>query len=363
MKRVFVCIIVCLFNLPAAAIDYNDFPPNLQQILDERIDELTSNGGICIAGRVTMSDGEPISSGGDVVVNLHHNVDEPLWVYEGGWFIMGRTLSSDYAGPRKGFVLRAFGYNPIDASIRIREGKMTYVDFVMDKTPSEKLASIAGIVVDEQNEPFEGASVRLSFPFSNHGNNSMPYMSMAAGADGKYSFKGLSPTEYSLTASVSDYAFHSTGITLPAGGTVTRDLKLRYNRKAIIDYVYQADGSRNFTGGNIQKGTIEWINGGYQGVDFSDGKVEGYEPNSLRDIEMRQSQNELEFSIFYGNGRNGFYDMGAVDFDAVTEAPQTTYSLAKRLCIVGHVYIVRTYEGNYAKFIVRSISESDILNP
>ena len=362
MKKVFVCVIICICNLPAAAIDYNDFPPNLQQILDERIDELTSKGGICIAGRVTMSDGEPISSGGDVLVNLHHRVDMPLWVYEDGWFIMGRVLPSDYAGPKKGFVLRAFGYNPIDESIRIREGKITYVEFVMDKTPSEKLASISGTVVDEQNEPFEGASVRLSFPFSNHGNDSMPYMSMAAGTDGKYSFKGLSATEYSLTASVSDYAYHSITIKLPAGETVTRDLKLWYNRRAIIDYVYQADGSRNFTGGNIQKGTIEWIRS-HQGVDFSDGKVEGYEPNSLRDIEMTQSQDELEFDIFYSNGKNGFYDMGAIDFDAVTEAPQTTYSLERRLCVAGHVYIVRTYEGNYAKFIVRSISESDILNP
>jgi len=362
MKKALFCIIICLFNLPATAIDYNDFPPNLQQILDERIDELTSNGGICIAGRVTMSDGEPISSGGDVVVNLYHGVDEPLWVYDGGWFIMGRILSSDYAGPRKGFVLRAFGYNPIDASIRIREGKITYVDFVMDKTPSEKLASIIGIVVDEQNEPFEGASVRLSFPFANHGNDSMPYMSMVAGPDGKYSFKGLSTTEYSIVASVSDYAYHSITVTPPAGETVIKNLKLWYNRKAIIDYVYQADGSRSFTSGNLQKGTIEWINN-HQGVDFSDGRVEGYEPNSLRDIEMTQSQDELEFGIFYVNGKNGFYDIGAVDFDAVTEAPQTTYSLARRLCVAGHVYIVRTYEGNYAKFIVRSISESDLLNP
>lgn len=362
MKKAIFCIIICLLSMPAIAIDYNDFPPNLRQILDQRITELTSNGGVCIAGRVTMSDGGPINSGGDVVVNLYHSIDEPLRVYEDGWFIMDRTFSSNYAGPRKGFVLRAFGYNPINESIRIRQGKMTYVEFVMDKTPSEKLASITGTVVDEQNEPFEGAVVRLSFPFANHGNDGMPYMSLVAGPDGKYSFKDLSATEYSIVASVSDYAYHSITVTPPAGGTVTENLKLRYNRKVIIDYIYQADGNRSFTSGNLQKGTIEWINN-HQGVDFSDGKVEGYEPNSLRDIEMTQLQNELEFSIFYCNGRNGFYDAGAVDFDAVTEAPQTTYSLAKRLCVVGHVYIVRTLEGNYAKFIVRSISESDILNP
>jgi len=27
-------------------------------------------------------------------------------------------------------------------------------------------------------------------------------------------------------------------------------------------------------------------------------------------------------------------------------------------CIVGHVYVIHTYEKNYAKFIVRNISEN-----
>jgi hypothetical protein len=355
MKKVIFFIVIFL-NLPAAAIDYNDFPPNMQQLLDERIAELKSNGGICIAGRVTMSDGAHISGGEDVMVNLYHSVDEPLWVYEDGWFMMGRTLSSDYAGPRKGFVLRAFGYEPNDAFIRILKGEITYVEFVMDKTPSENLASITGIVVDEQNEPFKGAIVRLSFPFADHGNDSMPYMSIVTGPDGQYSFEGLSGGEHSLGASASGYAYHSASVTPPAGETVTKNLKLWHNRKAIIDYVYQANGSRSFSDGNLQKGTIEWVNSN-QGVDFSDGEVEGYEPESLRDIEMTQGQDTLNFQIFYCNGKNGFYDAGAVDFDSLTEAPQTTYSLRQRPCVVGHVYIVRTYEDNYAKFIVRSISE------
>jgi hypothetical protein len=300
-----------------------------------------------------MSDRAPISSGKDIMVNLCQDVDEPLWVYEDGWFIMGRTLSSHYAGTNKKFVLRAYGYDLIDAFITILQGEITYVEFVMHKTSPEDLASVTGTVVDENDQPFDGASIGLSFPFANHGMNNMPYRSIITGLDGQYSFEGLFVAEHSLVASASGYAYHSVRFTLPAGGTAIENLELYRNRKIIIDYVYQADGNRSFNSGNLQTGTIEWVTGA-GGVDFSDGRVEGYEPNSLRDIEMRQDRGVLKFQNFYCNGRNGFYDAGAVDFDSVTEAAETGYSSSEGLCLFGHVYVVRTYEeDNYAKFIVK----------
>ncbi len=355
------CLLTSFLSVPLMAVDYNDFPPDLQQILDERIADLIANGGICTAGRVTMSDGAHISGGEDVLVNLCHGIDAPHRVYEGGWFIMGRTRSSHYAGPAKGFVLRAFGYDPIDASITILEGEMTYLEFQMAKTSPQNLASVIGTVVDENNQPFNGAHVSISFPFANYGTRNMPYMSMTTFQDGRYSFGGthrfgyLSITEHNVVASASGYAYHYGTFTPPAGGTAIENRKLYPNRRIIIEYVYQADGSRSFAAGNLRTGTIDWLNG-VGGVDFSDGKVEGYEyPGSVRDIEMRQDQDVLKFRNFYVNGRNGFYDAGAVDFDSVTEAAETGYSTSEKLCLVGHVYVVRTYEeDNYAKFIVRS---------
>jgi hypothetical protein len=47
-----------------------------------------------------------------------------------------------------------------------------------------------------------------------------------------------------------------------------------------------------------------------------------------------------------------------VDFESVTEAAENGYYTGTRPCVVGHVYVVRTYENNYAKFVVRSISVS-----
>lgn len=364
MKKIIFCLIIWAFNQPAAAIDYNDFPPDLQPVLNEISNSIKSDGGICIAGRIKMSDGAPIGGGEDVMINLYGGIDAPLWVYEGGWFMTEPNMSR-YTGRNNKLVLRALGYEPIDASINAISGEMTYTEFVMHKVPDANLATVTGIVSNDQNEPFESAHVLLSFPFANHGyrgdiGKTFPSKEMTTGPDGKYSFEGLSVTGYSLVASSPGYAYHSVSFTPAAGEPVIKDLKLYRDRGIVIDYVYQADGSRSFTGGELQRGTIEWVNG-HDGVDFSDGKAEGYEQDSLRDIEMRQDQNVLKFQIFYVNSesRNGFYDAGDVDFESITEAALTSYPTGAKPCVVGHTYVVRTYEGNYAKFVVRSISGSE----
>ncbi len=346
--------IVCYFSTTVTPVDYSDFPPDLQVVLDQRITDLNVAGGICIAGRVTMSDGTTINGGKDVLVNLHHRGDRPLRVYEGGWFIMRGILRSNYAGPGKGFILRAFGYNPIDASVTVLDGEITYLEFVMQKTTPENLASVKGTVFDEDDEPLSGANVSISFPFANLGINNSPYIRMTTDSNGWYSFEGLSVTKHRVTAYANEYAYHTGIFTPPAGGTALVPRKLYPKRSIIIDYVYQANGSRNFTAGDLHKGTINWPIG-KGGVDFSEGKVEGYEPDDLRDLEILQDQGILKFRNSYVNGRNGFYDAGLVDFDSVVEANDTGYSTREKLCLAGHVYVVRTYEeDNYAKFIVRS---------
>jgi hypothetical protein len=361
MKKIILCIVILFLNLPAKAIDYNDFPPALRQILDQRIAEVNANGGICVAGSVTMSDGNHINSGEDVMVNLYYRVDEPLWVYKDGWFIMDSALSPEYAGEGWKLVARAFGYEPNDVSITILQGEITYVELRMQKTSSKDLSSVEGIVLNDQNEPFNGAIVNLSFPFANHGYRgntgyTYPHKKMTTDQNGQYCFKGLSSAEHSLVASAAGYAYHSVGFTPSAGETAIEDLKLYQKRKIVIDYVYQADvNNRSFTDGDLQTGTVEWVNGN-EGIDFSDGRVVGHQH---RDLEMRQDQDVLRFQIFYSNGKgNGFYDEGEVDFESVTEAAENDYSGGARPCVAGHIYIVKTYENNYAKFIVRSISGS-----
>jgi hypothetical protein len=358
MKKIIFFIIIFL-SLPARAIDYNDFPPNIQQLLDEMTDELASTGGICVAGRITMSDESHIQNGRDVKINFLQGVDIPLWVYDGGWFVMDRTYQAGFNKRPAKLSLRTFGYDPIDSTLATLEGKITYAEFEMKKTPAEDLATVTGIVMGDQNEPVAGAHVNLSFSFASHGVNEEPYRSVTTEPNGRYSFDGLSGTEHHLSAGAPGYAYRSIQFKPTAGEIVTKNLELYPNLEIVIDYVYQADGSRNFDRGNLQTGTIEWVNSSSGGVDFSDGRVEGYEPESLRDIEMRQAQDVLKFDVFYCNGQNGYYDAGAVDFESVKEAQDSGYSTGTKACIVGHTYIVKTYEGNYAKFVVRDIFEEE----
>jgi hypothetical protein len=357
MKKTIFCLIICYLYLAGCALNRTDCPNNLRQTLDQRTEELKSKKGICIAGRVKMSDGAHISSGEDVKVNFLQGADIPLWVYDGGWFVMDRTFQTGpYPRPAK-LMLRAFGYDPIDASVAVLQGEITYLEFEMHKTPDEDLSSVTGIVMNDQNEPFEGAVVHFSFPYASHGMNSEPYGSIITGADGKYSFEGLPAAAQSVVATAPGYAYHSVHFTPAAGKTTTKDLKLYKNRGIIIDYVYQADGSRSFAGGDIKTGTIEWVNGN-DGVDFSDGRVKEYNYKAPRDIEMRQDQDTLKFQVFYvsSENENGFYDAGVIDFESLTEAAESGYSTMGKPCVIGHTYVVRTYEGNYAKFVVRSIS-------
>jgi hypothetical protein len=363
ISRMVICIFITFLAIgcdikpkPAAvALNYNAFPPDLQQILDQRIAEVNASGGICVAGRVTMSDGASIGSGKDVKT---HFADQHVWIYRDGWFILGRGLrnSSDQGAAK--VVLRAFGYDPIDASIAVTQGKMTYAEFVMKKTPAEKLATIAGTIVNGQNEPVGGAIVNIAFPLSYIVANGNPRMEIRTEPNGHYSFGGLSASEYNLWVLAPPYAARNLDVTAMAGKTTINNGTVYPNLKILIDYVYQADGSRSFTEGNLKRGTVEWIVS-HDGMDFSEGKVKGYEPKLSRDLEMRQDQDKLNFYVTYSNGKgNGFYDAGEGDFESVTEAAESDYTIKPKPCIIGQVYVVRTHENNYAKFVVRSISGS-----
>jgi hypothetical protein len=83
MKKAIFCIVVYL-SLPVWALDYNDFPPALQQIIDQRTAELSSKGDIFVAGNVTASDEASFGSGNEIQVNFQQGVDAPLEIYDGG---------------------------------------------------------------------------------------------------------------------------------------------------------------------------------------------------------------------------------------------------------------------------------------
>lgn len=338
---------------PAAlGIGYDDFPGEPQAELDERIAELQDKGGMCIAGRVIFGDGVPVRSGDDVMVNFHNGWDQPFSMYSGGYFVMPRIGSKRYAGKEQKIVARAFGYDPIDTDVYIRRDEITYIDMKMTRTHPDNRTTISGTVYDEYGVPFEGARVVLDFPFA-YRPRAHPKRHCVTTGDGRYSFTGLSVCEHEVTASAHEYAYHMGRVTPPVGGIAVENRILYPKRRIIIDYVYQPDGTRDFDRGIVRKGTLDWIfrTGG---VDFSQGRVEGYEPEDNRDLEIRQKLDKLYLDVFYCNGRNGFYDAGEVPFDRVTTAAPEGYSTGAKACLVNHVYVVRTYENHYVKLRVRS---------
>ncbi|MBN1490345.1 MAG: carboxypeptidase regulatory-like domain-containing protein, partial [Phycisphaerae bacterium] len=368
-RRMVVCgaaaAVILGIGTSAGAIGYDDFPPDLQLILDERIAELNAEGGVCIAGRVRFSDGAPISGGTDVLVifrPLPYLVLAPVRVYANGWFMLGANYSSNYAGADRMLTLRAFGYEPIDASVTILDGQMTYLEHVLDKTLFENLVTITGTVVDENDQPFPGAAVSLMFPFP-YGAGGTPFKSVTTSVDGSFAFAGLSSTDYRLNASRSDYASHQVNPAPPAGGGTVETLKLYPNRRVIVEYVYQADGSTSFTSGALQTGTIDWLCGSGH-LDFSQGRVELFESNDTYDLELFQVQDVMHFHMTRLTGDNGFYVAGDVPFDSVTEAAASGYPNARVPCVVGRVYVVRTFEEQYyAKLIVRANERSFVTVP
>jgi len=333
-----------------SALDYSDFPENLQWILDDRLEELGKQGGICVAGHVSFSDGAQIYDCGDVEVNLRGTVDEPLPVYYGGWFIMRRILDAKWAGSDKRIVFRAFDHDPVDVPVTIDEGRITYLEATMTKTTDEKLCTVKGVVFDENGDPLEGATVSLYFPLCHFPESELKTVTNSAG---EYIYDKVTETDYTLKAWAGGYADSKDLNFCPSPNSDTvRDLRLYPHHRIYIDYVYEPNDTRRF--GSDSPKAMYWKhdNNVAKGILFSDGAI----TKSGNDLVLVQRQDALYFRNYYGSSEysNGFYDEGLVDFSSVSTASEDPSKYKKYGdCKIGHVYVVKTLEGlRYAKFIV-----------
>jgi len=99
-----------------------------------------------------------------------------------------------------------------------------------------------------------------------------------------------------------------------------------------------------------------------RGFRFATGDLSTGTPESRRDIDFRDANGSLaSHQVFHSAVGNSFYDAGEVPFESVTEADANprvypadppTRSLPVNL---NHVYVVKTLDGKYAKFVVRKI--------
>ncbi|MGD0413344.1 MAG: M56 family metallopeptidase [Verrucomicrobiota bacterium] len=324
---------------------YADFPLELQRVLDEAKQRINNNGEFYIAGRVSFSDGAEIEAPRDIQVNFEENYggSHTCRVLAGGWFV-SYGINQQHGD----LAVRAFNYLPIDFSTDFHANTINYVAFEMERVPDNQLSTIQGIVTDQTGAPLAGVYIGLAFNFAaSPGDNDKPARNARTGSDGRFAFSGLSPAAYRL------YAIHPgrvrTGatITTRSGAALQTNLTLFPLKSVTFDYVCQNAAMLDFTGGNLTRGTMTWDQS-KQGIIFTSRK--GYES----DLVVGQRGDQMGFSCVYGSGNgNGIYDAGAVDFDSITKAPGTGYSMRQQSCVVGHVYVVKTYDGHYVKLVVK----------
>ncbi len=136
-----------------------------------------------------------------------------------------------------------------------------------------------------------------------------------------------------------------------------------YKKKNVrFDYVYQPDGSRDFTQGDLKTQTfvMDAQKGG--GFRFKDGKQAN--DGIPQDLALYFSRGAFYFRNFFVGHGNGVYDAGEVSFESLREAeegdelyqPVDENGAIRRdplIVQLNHVYVVKTYDGCYAKLIVR----------
>jgi hypothetical protein len=140
----------------------------------------------------------------------------------------------------------------------------------------------------------------------------------------------------------------------------TKDIELRlYEEDRIylitVDYVLQPNGSRDFSASDCERGTKKATarEKGTLGNVLRFCLPSSKPDSAIYDVVCHQRPDEITFDSRAEGG--GLVDMGPVDCDSVTEAPEGGYTRNTIVCRVGHVYVVNTYEGCFAKFIIKSI--------
>ena len=350
--NIFILIFGLIFSLDSLALEYHDFPENLQWVLDDRLEELEEKPWFCIAGRVTLEDGKKIYDSYEVDVHYSNNVSIAIPVYYDGWFIMRKVLDREYEDRGKTMSLRAWGYDPLNEKIDPQRGEITYLEFQMKKNPEDQLCIIRGQVFDENNNPVEGAEVSLG---PTHCHFEKSELKTFSDTDGSYFFDSIASAKYRIKASKAGYAYYDEVCNpYPQIPTVINP-KLYPHRRIYIKYVYQPDDTHVFVGENLISKTFSWKHDNTigRGLRLSDGIITKH----LNDITLVQSGDVLRFNKYYSTRKhqNGFYDAGLVGFDSVMEADLSKDYRGLAPCIVGHVYVIRTVKGpRYAKLIVLS---------
>lgn len=345
------CFLGAAMSCGAFGLDLTEAPEALTTLMATLTEQITEDGDFIVVGRVTFDDEALIEDCNDVQANFYRSIDQSLTVYPGGWYISNWVISASYRTDAR-LVFRAFGYQPQDVVFTPTEQVVVLDEVVLVR---DTAYSISGSVQDAEGNPLSDKQVCLSFPFSYAGCG-RPSRCISTDEAGQFLFDELAAAEHYLAiAAGSTYQTAWTYVTSQVSEAPEPvEVTLFAKWQIVLEYVYQPDGRTSFIENGLLRGELTWI-AYVGGVDFEDGVVEYYDQDDVRDLELGQLGDDLSFRIFYQTGANGIYDAGEVAFETVSEAASEGYQTGPMPCLLDHVYVVRTYEGHYAKFVVRVI--------
>ena len=344
--------------------------------------EVKATNGMGLVARIVDTEGKPAPLAYITMPILRiegiAQVGGTGMVTRNGWVVMEHFFHEDWWKhvqasdiPDKDKITRQFtiqtaAHEPITGEIPLAPGTIVYADIVLHPLPEDQLTSVSGMVLDEQNRPITETAIRLMVRNWEWGDTGVGVRETETGKDGRFTFEKVAPQSYSIQVGNRDYA-PAQPPDIPVeqlGADHLHVLRFYKMRDVEIEYVYQPDGSRDFTAGNLQSRTATILadpnSGGFRldtGAMVSN--------RDWRGIRIRDELGELQFYMRYvegGSAKQGFYDAGKVSFESITEASEggrnDAFSSARKPVNFNHVYVVRTMDGNYAKFIVRKIAPS-----
>jgi len=235
---------------------------------------------------------------------------------------------------------------PVMLELPATSDRIHYADIVFPRTPKDELTILSGIALDENGNPIENAWVNLR-AYGVTGITS--YLKRVfTDKDGRFVFKDIAAQPYQVDLSKRGYAATPGLRVIPAerlGAKHDHIVHYYKMRNVEIEYVYQPDGSRDFTVGDLQTSvaTLESIDGVILrdtdgGFCFATGEAVRLlesrwqplgRPLGAKWFYLRDRLGEItfhmgEFSDSSWHTRGfGFYDAGAVPFDSINEATRT----------------------------------------
>ncbi len=216
-------------------------------------------------------------------------------------------------------------------------------------------ATVKGTVTDEASLPVANVFTYLSSPRSGGYDAKTPQT--RTDAKGAYSITVADPADVAAIEVSSPKAGLEgmwKKLTLNGGDDVKVYVVLPASRVAVVAYAFQPNGTRDFTAG-VTAGTIKLKRPDF-GFLFAKGSA--HATSAPDDLRLECQDGEWMFINFHVRNKNGFYDAGEVKLDSVKEAAEAGYTPRAKPCVVGHTYVVRTIEGKYAKFHVKSLEKA-----